>query len=421
MWPVFSIDMACKLIVRRLQNGREQTVAETFERDKITIGRGVGNDLVLKDPTRVVSTKHAEIYERQEVWSVCDVGSVNGTILNGAKIAQKKIHELHDGDRLTIGPYELVFQAVQTVPAAHPEVDSSSNTTAMDSERLRYLLQRAYGEFDGSSAGEVESHLATVFHRAIQGCDGNAVRSAVHALPVLLGRASDHPADLQKAPPSRFEVVPPEPCRQNAQDQALSSDRARQVYDELGVSSSSVDPDHMAKQLTALLHTLFTGLADAMRGRREFQKEFEVQPTRILAWTPNPIKHAENAAEIATILLNPASCELTDQEAIASLREVMQDLTLHQLGLLAGFQECVRGLLKELDPEALRISSTGESQGKGLGLLGGGSVRAEAAAWRRYVEKHRRMTEEEVKIFERILAPHFAKGYLSVHKSRKRS
>jgi predicted component of type VI protein secretion system len=52
-------------------------------------------------------------------------------------------------------------------------------------------------------------------------------------------------------------------------------------------------------------------------------------------------------------------------------------------------------------------------------LLAGGSVRQEAAAWRRFVEKHRQLTEEEVKVFERILAPHFAKGYLSVHKTRR--
>jgi hypothetical protein len=74
-----------------------------------------------------------------------------------------------------------------------------------------------------------------------------------------------------------------------------------------------------------------------------------------------------------------------------------------------------------LDPDLLGKGAEGQSKGKGIGLLGGGSIRSEAAAWRRYKEKHRQMTEEEVKVFERILAPHFTKGYLSVHKARKRA
>ena len=177
----------------------------------------------------------------------------------------------------------------------------------------------------------------------------------------------------------------------------------------------------MACQLTRVLQAVCAGLADAVRGRREFQKEFEVEATRILAWKPNPIKHAENAAEIATILLDPTSSGLSDVEAIESLKEVFQDLTLHQLGLMAGFRECIRGLLNELDPELLEKSQPSESKGKGIGLLSSKSIRSEAAAWRRYREKYRQLAEEEVKVFERILAPHFAKAYLSVQKTRKRA
>lgn len=426
---VFSDGMPCKLIMRRLEDEQEQPVERAFDHDRITIGRGAGSNCVLKDPTRVVSTKHAEIRERRGVWSICDVGSTNGTILNGIKIAPQEERELHDGDRITVGPYQLFFQSVApstTTPGASresaPPVVPSSNTSATDPERLRYVLQRAYADFDGSSGENIEAYLESVLRRALEGCDRGTIRSAVQSLRTVLYRSTAQPIDVRnEAPPPKVEPVPVEPLRQESKKRFLSGDRAREVYEELAVPGSSLNPDHMAKQLTKVLQTVCAGLTDAVRGRREFQKEFEVEATRILAWKPNPIKHAEDAVEIATILLDPTSSGLSDEEAIESLKEVFQDLTLHQLGLIAGFRECLRGLLKELDPEVLGKARPGESNGKRIGLLTGGNIRSEASAWRRYMEKHRQLTEEEVKVFERILAPHFTKGYLSVHKARTRT
>ena len=80
----------------------------------------------------------------------------------------------------------------------------------------------------------------------------------------------------------------------------------------------------------------------------------------------------------------------------------------------------MRGLLKEFDPVLLTKGEKGQSIGKGLGLLGGKGVRTDAAAWQRFLEKYRQLTEEEVRVFEQILAPHFAKGYLSIQKTRRR-
>ncbi len=63
--------------------------------------------------------------------------------------------------------------------------------------------------------------------------------------------------------------------------------------------------DEVVRRIEQVLHVVFAGLADAVKGRREFQREFEVEATRILDWAPNPIKHAETAGEIASLLLDP--------------------------------------------------------------------------------------------------------------------
>lgn len=413
------------MIMHWVEDGQAQAREQVFDQAPVTIGRGVGNVCVLADSTRVISTKHAELRERQGGWHVCDLGSVNGTVLNGARLVAKKDYELHDGDQLAIGAYRLEFHLL--VPPAIPSAGSKEGAPIVvppialsrDIDRLQYLMQRAYGEFDGSTGETVESYLESVLRGALDGCDQTTAQSSVQALRSSLQRATTAAVGkLQDAsqPPPVPVVAKDRPIRDLLP--SLSGNQARQVWEQLGVPGSSNDSERMATQMTTVLSTLFAGLADSVRGRREFQKEFEIAATRILAWRPNPIKHADNAAEIAAILLDPASCELTEEEAIASLKDVLQDLTLHQLGLMAGFRECLRGLLKELAPEAIG-KVVGDSKGSKLGLLSGANTRADAAAWRRYVEKHRQLTEEEVKVFERILAPHFAKGYLSVHKPRK--
>ena len=143
--------MRCKLIMQWVEDGREQTVEHQLDEGRITIGRGVGNTCVLKDPTRVVSTKHAEIYAKGGIWSLCDVGSTNGTLLNGARIASNREHVLHDGDRIAVGHYQLVFQSAIGPAVSQVEqrpvqrVVSPPEGAATNSERLIYLLQRAYG------------------------------------------------------------------------------------------------------------------------------------------------------------------------------------------------------------------------------------------------------------------------------------
>lgn len=74
-------------------------------RDPIVIGRIANSDVVLSDPN--VSRRHAEIRRDGDRWMVVDLGSTNGTLVNG-KLAGE--HVLHDGDRLTIGTSELQFK-----------------------------------------------------------------------------------------------------------------------------------------------------------------------------------------------------------------------------------------------------------------------------------------------------------------------
>lgn len=77
----------------------------TITREPIVIGRLATNDVVLADAN--VSRRHAELRKVDGRWTVRDLGSTNGTIVNG-KLASE--HALDDGDRLSFGTSELIFQ-----------------------------------------------------------------------------------------------------------------------------------------------------------------------------------------------------------------------------------------------------------------------------------------------------------------------
>jgi hypothetical protein len=70
----------------------------------LTIGRGGQNDLVL-DGDEFASARHARIEARRDgVW-VEDLGSTNGTYVNGAKVAGAQ--RLGSGDVLRVGETDL--------------------------------------------------------------------------------------------------------------------------------------------------------------------------------------------------------------------------------------------------------------------------------------------------------------------------
>ena len=68
--------------------------------EEITIGRAAGCAVTLPDDT-FVSQLHARVFHRENEYFVEDLGSTNGTFLNGQKVAAPVA--LRVGDRLQIG------------------------------------------------------------------------------------------------------------------------------------------------------------------------------------------------------------------------------------------------------------------------------------------------------------------------------
>ena len=66
----------------------------------ITIGRGEKNGIILEEDT--VSSRHGELRRKDGGFEIIDLGSTNGTRLNGAPVGPVP-RELHEGDILVFG------------------------------------------------------------------------------------------------------------------------------------------------------------------------------------------------------------------------------------------------------------------------------------------------------------------------------
>ena len=115
----------------------------------VKLGAGVTvvgrhDDCQLRIKSSQVSRKHCEIFEKKGLLLVKDLGSSNGTFVNGKKIDGQRVLEI--GDELTVG--QVTFKVTKTeagseargpkpgdtavVPATAPAAASSSDTDDFD-------------------------------------------------------------------------------------------------------------------------------------------------------------------------------------------------------------------------------------------------------------------------------------------------
>src|SRR4051794_7224234 len=84
-----------------------------LERDVLTLGRDRSNDVALPSDA-AISRRHAVLERAGPGWRVRDLGSSNGTFVNGTAVEGERV--LAGGDAIEIGATRLLFRAGE--PAA---------------------------------------------------------------------------------------------------------------------------------------------------------------------------------------------------------------------------------------------------------------------------------------------------------------
>ena len=202
--------MKAKLVLTSKDRQTAQDVP--FDRPSITIGRKPSNDLSFNRPE--ISGSHAAFLFENNQYFVMDLGSTNGTLLNGAQLVAREKYGLQDKDVITIAPYTIQFvvedvslETMIEVPPPPPpgQQKSSRSGTSPDLEASRSSRKRT-GTEENIRDEEVKQASA-------------ALKAANAAPPAPPPPAEEPPAPAPAAPkpapaaPAAQASKPPAPAQ----------------------------------------------------------------------------------------------------------------------------------------------------------------------------------------------------------------
>lgn len=104
--------ISAQLVIRVQDKVRTIPLADS----PFKIGRNPDNTLPLQHS--LVSRQHAELRLESHGWTLIDLGSANGTLINGTRLLASQPRLLQSGDAIRIGPFEFTYQLVG---AAQPD------------------------------------------------------------------------------------------------------------------------------------------------------------------------------------------------------------------------------------------------------------------------------------------------------------
>ncbi len=398
------------ILLKETDPAETQGEKRHYDQAVVKIGRIEGNDLILSDTKRMISGKHAEIRKTGSQFFLMDQ-SKNGTFVNGERLVSQKEHLLNNADQITIGEYRIQFITIQ-----EESTQSLDETTFFPSEDkirvkrfcdLQGVLSRLYlthREADVQARSEL--YLSALHEQLdrIQTDEREMILSMLESSYAVFGEIQDPSLRKDEAAPPR--AIPA---------QQIAYQGVSRIAEKQGIALNKVsDPNEVNDLLCRIdqvLDAMMKFLADAVKGRRDFQQEFDVEATRILKREINPIKLAEEGRQIGAYLWNK---EVPIEKVIANLEDTFKDLALHQIGMLSGLQECLRGIMREMDPVTfLAKTKTGP-----YSLLAGLPIFKQWIAWGAFEKKHEAFSKEQVATFEKILGPFFSKGYMHVQKKK---
>lgn len=121
----------------------------------IVVGRNSGNDLVIKHDS--VSRQHCRIEVAKGVFYITDLGSSNGTFIDGQKLEPQKRTAFLSAQQLTIGKLDCEMSDNHLTPPAEGKVVSSQLASSGD-----YTATMRINRLDlnrGSGAQQAEKKL----------------------------------------------------------------------------------------------------------------------------------------------------------------------------------------------------------------------------------------------------------------------
>lgn len=432
--------MALRLTIGASESGSaSQAATRTFACGRLTIGRSVGNDWTLVDPSRIISKFHCVVEGSGGSFRITD-NSSNGVFINGSDrpLGRGNSSVLHHGDLLKIGPYSIEVAVLEDLdegqergfaaPPPPPEEPLENAALLFDNDRSIAAFAPQYrpgpmpvpGEsakdewlfsLDASPNAEARAGGMADLDGPL-GLDDAFVPPSVKParMPTLPGvqtpaggaptakdsiptnwnlsladgdAAAPSPAQPPPVPPAdgqRPQPGGPVPPRGTAGDEAAL---LRAFLEGAGVGALADrvrDPAETMHGIGEIFRIVVVGLIASLEARKTVKRELGVAATEFRPAENNPLKFTLGVDDTLETLLSGE--ERGYLPATQAFEDAFADITRHQMAVLAGMQEAWTDLLRRFDPKAIK-HRVGPDGGVGA-LLGSKKSRY----WDAFVQFH---------------------------------
>ena len=147
-------------------DGKSRTIA--LDRESFSLGRSRGTELSFPEDTGL-SRHHLTIERCGEDWTVRDLGSRNGTVLNGIPITTPAV--LKPGDKISAGHLIIIYgeanghnPVVVFDSAVDSEAMTGSRKAISDSATVFTALEDAMKRDSGSDSGDAGPKAVAINH-----------------------------------------------------------------------------------------------------------------------------------------------------------------------------------------------------------------------------------------------------------------
>jgi len=434
----------------------------SYEQDGFTIGRSSdrhNNHLLLPDPDRFISRRHASIIYKNGAYHLTD-SSVDGTyIQNRNRHVHGETVPLSDQDLLKIGDYEIIVHIAsnessesdfQVEPKeefdnefffdsgqdrqkknTHHEEDPGGIDNAqwwLDRDDASKGTGRSYfsdpaeesplnsfftsPEFVDESAQEEiipEDFNPQDLFGDLNGMPANTAEADVQTEPLNPSPVSGAPLENTNGLPGKADpqgdVSISGPSSASITTSAPSNHRqvkrelVQQFLEAAGLSDLSFlegeDPSKIMRTTGAMVRELVKGLMVVLSGRTELKSQFKVPLTAIKPTENNPLKFYKNVEDALQQLIEQKQPGFIG--ALDAVRDGYSDVMNHQLALTAGVQAAVIQLIERFDPEIF-------SKTFGEGVV----FQKKAKAWDAYQQSYADIADDA---FEDFYGEAFIRAY----------
>jgi len=327
------------------------------------IGRASDNDWVLTDPERYISAHHAEIEIRDGAWWIRDL-STNGTFINGSSrpLGPDGSHQVADGDRIRLGPIEVVAELLEDTELTSDPGFDLSNAVLDESVEVKSLLSV---EATGGRPARADAYGQRLPERRKAPREGNAAEAGPTELwPGLVAFCKGAGIDPY----------------------ALPAAQRNQVLQEAGQA----------------VREMMQGLKELSRSRAEFTREVGITETGRLRDATSPLMQVSVTEEALIQLLTGTGPGAN--RAVDEVRGQFARTRHYQQSIVVALREALTAMMERLDPDELERQFGGVTRGPS-------GTEEQARNWSRYREMHRAVAATDETGLPAAFVEEFARAF----------